>query len=226
MTHFYNNIIVCKDEFFKNPDKVLSLFDRQSYITSMAFPGKRTNNLLESHDTETKNFALFFAQKLCDDVFPSIHKLMIDVRFHINCSYSEEHVNQGWIHSDDADLAGVVYMTKEEHSLDTGTSIFAKNNKEQFKVEDFISRQEFNLTGIPTEQYICDLKNNHNTFTENIRIGNIYNRLIAYDAKLYHRPNRYNLDSKELRKSIVFFIKGYQEEHSSKINLNFNWEDL
>jgi hypothetical protein len=35
----------------------------------------------------------------------------------------------------------------------------------------------------------------------------VYNRLIAYDATLYHRPNRYNLECNELRKSIVFFIK-------------------
>jgi hypothetical protein len=226
MAHSYNNVIVCKNDFFKNPEKVSSLFDKQSYIKSSAFPGERTDNLLESQDTETKNFALFFAQKLCDEIFPSIHKLMIDVRFHINCSYSDQETNYGWIHADDADLAGVIYMTKSEYSLDTGTSIFSKNTEENFNVDDFVSRQEFNLTGVPTEQYIKDLKNNHNTFAENLRVGNMYNRLIAYDAKLYHRPNRYNLDSKELRKSIVFFIKGYQEEHNSKVNLTFDWTDL
>jgi hypothetical protein len=226
MTHSYNNLIVCKNDFFKNPEKVLSLFDKQTYIKSSAFPGERTDNLLESQDPDTKNFALFFAQKLCDEIFPSIHKLMIDIRFHINCSYSNQETNYGWIHADDADLAGLVYMSQLECSLDTGTSIFSKNTEGNFGVDDFASRQEFNLTGISTEQYIDDLKNNHKTFTENVRVGNMYNRLIAYDAKLYHRPNRYNLDSKESRKSIVFFIKGYQEEHSSKINLNFNWTDL
>ncbi len=226
MTHPYSNTIICKNDFFKNPDKVLALFDSQQYIKSAAFPGMRSNNLLESSDAKTKNFALFFAQKICDEVFLGIHKLMIDVRFHINQVYTDQEVNYGWIHGDEADLAGVVYMTKEEQSLDTGTSIFSKNLQENFKVDDFTSRQEFNITGVATENYLRDLKTNHETFTENLRVGNIYNRLIAYDATLYHRPNRYNLDSKELRKSIVFFIRGYQQELVSKVNLNFVWEDV
>lgn len=226
MAHPYSNTIVCKNDFFKNPDKVLTLFERQSYIKSVAFPGLRSSNLLESADSETKNFALFFAQKISDDVFPGIHKFMIDVRFHINQVYTNQDVNYGWIHGDEADLAGVVYMTKGEQSLETGTSIFNKNTNKSFDVDDFKSRQEFNVTGVATDQYLQDLKNNHNTFTENLRIGNMYNRLIAYDATLFHRPNRYNLDSTELRKSIVFFIRGYKKENISKVNLDYIWEDV
>ena len=226
MTHPYTDIVFCKNNFFKNPDKVLLLFDRQEYITSTAFPGRRTNSLLESTDEETRNFALFFAQKVCDEVFVGVHKLMIDIRFHINVPYNNTEVNYGWIHADDADLAGVVYMTKLEHSLDTGTSIFSKNTTNNFGVDDFTSRQDFNATGTVTKEYLEDLRSNHKTFTENIRVGNLYNRLIAYDANLYHRPNRYNLDSNHLRKSIVFFMKGYQKENISKVNLKFNWEDV
>jgi hypothetical protein len=224
--HPYKNTIVCKNDFFKNPDKVLSLFDSQSYNKSVAFPGVRTNNLLESTDPSTKNFALFFAQKICDEVFPGIHKLSIDVGFHINQVYTDQTVNHGWIHSDDSEgLAGVVYMSKDEKSLDTGTSIFTKKIMENFKVGDFESRQKFNVSGVPTDQYIEDLETNHNAFVENLRVGNIYNRLIAYDAILYHRPNRYNLDCKELRKSIVFFIRDIKHTATSSVKLNSNWED-
>jgi hypothetical protein len=223
--HPYKNTIVCKNDFFKNPNRVLPLFDSQSYNKSVAFPGVRTNNLLESTDPIIKNFALFFAQKICNEVFPGIYKLSIDVRFHINQAYADPAVNHGWIHSDDSELAGVVYMSKDEQSLDTGTSIFTKKTKENFKVGDFESRQEFNVSGMPTDQYIEDLKINHNAFVENLRVGNIYNRLIAYDAILYHRPNRYNLDCKELRKSIVFFIRDIKHTATSSVKLNSNWED-
>jgi len=223
--HPYKNTIVCKNDFFKNHDNVLPLFDSQLYSKSVAFPGVRTNNLLESTDPDTKNFALFFAQKICDEVFPGIYKLMIDVRFHINQVYTDQTVNHGWIHNDESELAGVVYMSKDEKSLDTGTSVFSKKTIENFKVEDFESRQEFNISGIPTDQYIEDLKINHNTFAENIRVGNMYNRLIAYDATLYHRPNRYNLDCNELRKSIVFFIRDIKHTYTSSVKLNSNWED-
>jgi len=224
--HPYKNTIVCKNDFFKNPDSILSLFDSQQYNKSVAFPGVRTNNLLESTDLDTKNFALFFVQKICDEVFPGIHKLMIDVRFHINQVYPDQTANHGWIHNDESELAGVVYMSKDEKSLDTGTSIFTKKTIENFKVGDFESRQEFNVSGEPTDQYIEDLKINHNSFVENLRVGNMYNRLIAYDATLYHRPNRYNLDCNELRKSIVFFIRDIKHTYTPAVDLNFNWRDL
>jgi hypothetical protein len=116
-------------------------------------------------------------------------------------------------------------MSKEEKSLDTGTSIFTKKTIENFKVGDFDSRQEFNVSGVSTDQYVEDLRINHNAFVENLRVGNIYNRLIAYDATLYHRPNRYNLDCNELRKSIVFFIRDIKHVFTSSVKLNSNWED-
>lgn len=222
----FNNLVISKNDFFKNPDKVLALFDRQEYFLAGAYPGKRTNNLLESQDDETRNFGLFFVQKICDEIFPGIYNLMIDVRFHINTVYETEDANKGWIHCDDADLAGLVYMTPDEFSLDTGTSMFVKNTLEEFQVKDFQSRQEFNVSNTITEQYLKDLKENHNTFVETLRVGNIYNRLLAYDARLFHRPNRYNLDSTKPRKSIVFFIRDFKREYQSKVNINYKWEDV
>ena len=226
MAHAYTNMTICKNDFFTNPDKVLPLFDKQDYVQSASFPGKRTHNLLESNNNETKNFALFFVQKICDEIFPGIHKMMIDVRFHVNEEYDISKANEGWIHKDDADLAGVVYLTKDEVSFYTGTSLFIKNTTEEFEVEDFKSRQDFNLSGVPSPEYLKDLETNHNTFTETIRVGNLYNRLIAYDAKLFHRPNRYNLSCNNARQSIVFFVKGFERKFVPVVDLKFNWDDL
>jgi hypothetical protein len=226
MNNIFDNYMICKNDFFKNPDKVLALFSKQQFFNSPSYPGIRTHNLLESVDEETRNFGLFFAQKIADEIYPGIYGFMIDVRFHINQVYNETKVNEGWIHCDDADLAGVVYMTKEELSLKTGTSMFIKSTEGDFPVKDFNSRQEFNVTGVPTETYITDLESNHKHFTETLRVGNLYNRLISYDAKIYHRPNRYNLESVVPRKSIVFFIKGFKREYTPKVNLNFKWEDV
>lgn len=226
MTDMFKNSVISKDDFFKNPNKVLTLFDQQQFYQSPAYPGLRTNNLLESADNETKNFALFFAQKLANEIFPGIYGFMIDVRFHINQNYNNDKLNQGWIHCDDASLAGIVYLSKEEFSLETGTSMFVKKTLKEFETKDFKSRQEFNLTGTATDQYLHDLENNHNLFLETIRVGNVYNRIVAYDARIFHRPNRYNLDCNDSRKSIVFFIRDFKREYTSKVNLNFNWKDV
>ncbi len=225
MTHDFKDMVICKDNFFVNPDKVLSLFDEESFFKSAAYPGMRTNNLLESTNESSRNFGLFFAKKICDEIFPGIHGLMIDARFHINQVYNNSTANEGWIHSDEADLAGLVYLSKNECSLHTGTSLFVKDTLGDFAVKDFTSRQEFNLTDVPSDEYINDLKENHKNFTETVRVGNLYNRLVAYDAKIFHRPNRYNLESTDTRKSIVFCIRGFKRNFESKVNLNHNWVD-
>ncbi len=226
MQYDFKDMIICRDNFFVNPDKVLSLFDRESFFKSAAYPGKRTNNLLESNNESSRNFGLFFTKKLCDEIFPGVHGLMIDVRFHINQTYLEETANEGWIHADEADLAGLVYLSKNECSLNTGTSLFVKDTEGDFAVKDFTSRQEFNLTDVPSEQYLKDLKENHKNFTETVRMGNLYNRLVAYDANIFHRPNKYVLDSKDTRKSIVFFIREFKRNYESKVNIQHTWEDL
>jgi hypothetical protein len=45
-----------------NPEKVLALAKNQTYEKSDRFPGKRTINLLESTDVESREFAVFFAK--------------------------------------------------------------------------------------------------------------------------------------------------------------------
>jgi hypothetical protein len=226
MTHDFKDMLFCKDNFFVNPDKVLALFDQESFFKSASYPGMRTGNLLESDNVSAKNFGLFFAKKLCDEIFPGVHGLMIDVRFHLNRVYSNDIANQGWIHSDEADLAGLVYLSKNERSLDTGTSLFVKDTQGDFAVKDFTSRREFNLTDMPSAEYIDDLQENHKNFIETVRVGNVYNRLVAYDAEIFHRPNKYNLDSSDARKSIVFFIRGFKRDFESKVHLEHNWEDV
>jgi Family of unknown function (DUF6445) len=222
----FDNFIAIKNNFFTNPKKVISLFDHLEFYSSGNYPGKRTENLLESQNHNVKQFALFFVEKLCKEIFIGIHGFMIDVRFHINSTYDNHIANQGWIHADDTDLAGVVYLTSDEIDFEGGTSIFLKNNKEDFPVTDYVSRQEFNFTEKTTDNYLKDLENNHKNFTESVRVGNLYNRLIAYDSKLFHRPNRYNLLSGQARQSLVFFIKNYNVEVSERIKLNSKWEDL
>lgn len=222
----FKNMVFSKDNFFINPDKILVLFEQEQFFQSAAYPGTRTGNLLESTNDSSKNFAFFCSKKICDEIFPGIHGLMIDIRLHINLVYDDQEINQGWIHADDADLAGLIYLSKNENCLDTGTSIFNKKLKENFASRDIRSRQEFNVTNVVTEAYKQDLQENHSMFDETIRIGNVYNRLVAYDANLFHRPNRYNLDSAESRKSIVFFIRGFKRTYESKINVTSSWEDV
>jgi hypothetical protein len=216
--------IVCKNNFFNNPDKILALSKRQIYEKAERYPGKRTINLLEATDPETKEFAVFFAKKLAREVFPGISQFVIHISFHINELYSDDEANIGWIHNDDVTLAGLVYLNPNETNFNSGTSIFIKKGSENFSIPDLPSRKVFNTTGVVTEDYKHDLKNNHSHFEETIRIGNVYNRLIAYDSNLWHRPNTFKVDVNEPRTTLLFFIDQYEFEQPGIDNFS-KWVD-
>jgi hypothetical protein len=210
IAHPLAGTVVCKNKFFNNPDKVLELSKRQTYEKSERYPGKRTINLLESTDIETNNFAIFVAKKIAREVFPGISQFVIHISFHINESFDDNDANIGWIHNDDVTLAGLVYLNPYEINFDSGTSIFLKKGEENFSVPDFQSRKLFNSTSIVTDEYKQDLKSNHTHFEETIRIGNAYNRLIAYDSNLWHRPNTFKVNVVEPRTTLLFFIDRYE----------------
>jgi hypothetical protein len=216
--------VICKNNFFNNPDKVLALSKKQKYEKSKRFPGKRTINLLQSFDPETREFAVFFAKKIAREVFPGISEFVIHISFHINELYSDDEANIGWIHNDDVTLAGLVYLNPLETNFNSGTSLFLKKGEENFAIPDFESRKEFNATSVVTDEYKNDLKNNHSHFEETIRIGNVYNRLIAYDSNLWHRPNTFKVDVDEPRTTLLFFIDQYQFNHP-EIDNSSKWVD-
>lgn len=224
MKHRFTDYLIVKDDFFNNPNSVYELSLKQEYSKSEIYPGLRTENLLDSTDSDTRNFALFCAQRIKFDVFAGLTSFMLDIRFHINEPFDDTAANTGWIHADPSDLAGLVYLTPNEESFDHGTSIFIKKSEEDFSQLDFTSRLNFNLKNDVTPEYINELKDNWSNFTETIRVGNKYNRMVAYDAKSYHRPNRYNTASGEPRRSLLFFIQGFGYTESFNPNI-LKWKD-
>ena len=80
----------------------------------------------------------FFAKEIANTVFYGMSKFELDVRFHKNDVYDHPDANNGWIHNDEIDFAGLVYLNIEEPSMDTGTSIFDKVSEGVFEVQDFL----------------------------------------------------------------------------------------
>lgn len=218
--------MICKDNFFLNPDKVVELSKQQHYEQSPMYPGRRTGNLLESSDSETKNFALFFAKKLSQEIFPGISKFLIDIRFHINNDFKNDVLNSGWIHTDETNLAGIVYLNKFVNNFENGTSIFKQESYKIFEKQDYPSRQTFNLHGSGIDEYINDLQQNHSSFSETVKFGNRYNRIVAYDAGLFHRPNNYSSGVAEERTALLFFIDTYEYNTLVDSHISSVWSDL
>jgi len=224
--HAFSNFFCCQDNFLVNPDKVVDLAGTLEFIPSEVHPGKRTENLFQINDT-CREFATYFAKRIADDVFPGMYNMLIDIRFHMNDVYDDDICNKGWIHNDPASVAGVLYLNKDTRDIDTGTSMFDKVSLGGFKNPDVKSRNDFNLNKIVSEQYKKDLEDNHSHFYETLRSGNKYNRLIAYDSSIWHRPNNYKMSNGENRLSIIFFIEKYEfQKHNSMLKVQPTWRDV
>lgn len=211
MNHPFENYLVCRDNYLKDVDRVNELFNRQKFYRMSLYPGYRTDLLHNSEDSETREFAIEFMERLCVDVFPGISDYNVQMHFHYYESTEEESLNYGVVHSDGGYMAGLVYLSKDEEDFNSGTSIYLlKSNKELYESEEEKqSKIKFNSTGIADETYKKFIERNSSCFDETMKIGNKYNRLVAYDANLFHSPNCYTTKSKQIRKSLVFFIKDY-----------------
>lgn len=204
--NYFKNYAICRNNFFNNPAKVVELSKKQNYERKFYCPGLRTKNILSSPDQETRNFAEYLADRITTEIFPGIYDFSLDINFHINEPSDNPQADIGWIHYDWADLAGIVYLSETTDNFESGTSIFNCKPNVTLPTVDVDSRKNFNLTGNSTDLYVKDLEENWNYFSESIRFGNEYNRLVAYDAKMFHRPNRLSINGTS-RLSVLFFIK-------------------
>jgi len=221
----YRNSTQVIDGFFKNPYKVMDLGNSLDFVRDETWPGTRTENLLTSSDPQVLEFAKFFAKMIADNVFYGLKKFKIDIRFHKNDIYDISEANEGWIHNDEIDFAGLVYLNPEIPNMNTGTSIFEKISEGVFEVKDYNSRKVLNSTQQVTQEYLEDLKANRENFLETINVGNKFNRLVAYDAEQWHRPNNYVVEIPP-RYSLLFFINEAEfEEQNSLLSMTSNWSD-
>lgn len=217
--------ITVVDNFFSSPEKVVTLSKKLSYSSSPVFPGKRTINLLDSGDPELIEFAKFFSKKLADEVMYGIKNFYIDISFHKNDVYNDKLLNQGWIHSDPVEIAGLVYLSSPL-DFNAGTSMYSKKDNVTFESFDVDSRNNFNISGQATTSYTEDLAKNHSYFEKTTQVGHVFNRLVAYDSSIWHAPNFYELNDNSERLSLLFFINQYEyEKPKSLLTMSSTWRD-
>jgi hypothetical protein len=214
MIHPYNNYLICRDNYFEDPNAVVELSKSLNYSKSTYFPGRRTGNLLGFNEPIIKNFADWFANRISYDVFPGISMYELYLCFHINEPFTDPQYNKGWIHTDYGNLAGLVYLTEGEEHIDTGTSMFVGEgdpSDSKGLPTDSDALKDFYLYNKVTPEFAAGFENNKQVFEarETIRIGNKFNRLIAYDSKMWHRPNSFSTETNSPRVTLLFFISQF-----------------
>lgn len=199
------------DNFYENPDFVRDYALSLEYFKSKTgnFPGERSKHI----SIINKNLFRLFCNKLFSIFFdPDIDKLSwnVDTNFQKISSFSNNKndiKNSGWIHQDDEYLIGGLVYLNPNPNPNWGTSIYSLNNGMELDCEYknkllHLSDQDFD-----EYEYTLEKTNHNNKFTETIRIENLYNRLILYDAKLFHGVPNYYSENGEPRLTQVFFVK-------------------
>lgn len=210
--HPYSDFLFCKNNFFANPDTVLTLANSLEYdVTSKSFPGIRTENIAISNNPMCSKFADTFIESIVTQIYKDIVSMTIDIRFHKYPLYSQtvtDPFNQGWVHTDHELLAGVCYLNKGTIDLSSGTSFF------EAKLHNIpdppIIREEFNKNlSIDKNVYDNAVQSYNSLFKKTLTVGNMYNRLVTYDSKIFHKPENFYTGSVESRTTLLFVISEY-----------------
>jgi|TARA_R100000084_G_C4649107_1_gene148582 hypothetical protein len=196
--------------FFDDPDEIVKLANTLDYFPSPTgnYPGVRSRSLhvidpnlfhkftnavlanFYNKGTEIKFEAWVNFQKI-----PALHKDKNNVK------------NKGWIHFDDAVLAGLVYLNKKA-DLDSGTSLYLPKGKlkhDWSKATDL--KVNLYLNGVyDKKEYEKEMKYTDNKFKKFMEFNNVYNTLICYDGQNYHKINNMNIGTDKDRLTLVFFI--------------------
>lgn len=202
--------VLIHNDFLVFPKMVREWVLKQKFYTAKEFtekhgkhtdwPGKRTEHVYDL-DTEYANIVLGKIAEIAEKNFGLKN---VSIRSYFQLTTKDD--GDSWIHQDnDTDVATILYLNPEPPS-NSGTTLYRCNNVDKWT--SFMSNQE----GYKTLKTINRLENKQlyeELFTPVDSIGNVFNRLVAYDGTEYHKSNDYFGESiEDGRLTQVCFIKG------------------
>jgi hypothetical protein len=192
---------LCVDGFYDDPFVV---YEYAKQVRSLAqqspvIPVARTKNLQfinpQFHHTFCRRMlSLYFSEE------PTTNFKITTFFQYMNNVEGEGTENCGGIHQDDSHcvLAGVVYLCPESN-VKSGTSIFSNPTN---RTEGFSHA----LRQSNPEEYRKQKAEFEADYIESLNVGNVFNRLIAFDAQQWHRANNFHIPGLEDRIAQVFFV--------------------
>lgn len=193
------------ESFYEDPDAIRAFALKQKFTyrhelenIDYVYPGCRTEELFDLDK------ALY--EKVCRKLVSIFHNTEKDhMRWAISTRFQvvEGKFERGVIHQDTNTIfAGVIYLSPDA-PLNTGTSLFKPNALfDEEKYQTALKKTEINFK---TNQPVSTTY--HNMFDEVVKVNNVYNTMILFNAQTYHAANEFFGDSLETgRLAQVFFI--------------------
>lgn len=207
------------DDFLPDPDKWREYALSCDYYSDPdgKWPGERSRDL-RLIDTVLYNklcvrfFSLFFD--------PKAHNLHFEVQ--ANFQKIKRTQDVGWIHTDNPSMAsGIVYLNKNPN-IENGTSLYKPKDIRTTNIH-LDKKVDSYLGKISHQESLKYCLENNDQYIETSRIGNQYNRLVAFDSSCYHGANLSDIPESEERLTLVFFVMKLGLERSPMLRMRMEY---
>jgi hypothetical protein len=212
MKHFPLTIL---DGFYDNPNEILTLANSFEYFKDPegSFPGSRTLPLIALD----KNLDAYCSARFLSMFFDldlaacSIQVLTQFQKVEPFSSDENSVLNDGWIHIDDAVVAAAVVYLTPDADPNCGTSFYTPKPDNNLLELDLKTdtRRSLYKDGIASEDYCKTLTEYNSNFIETVTVKNYYNRIVAYDANVYHKASTH-FNNNKTRITQTFFLYNLQ----------------
>lgn len=202
------------DNFFEDPYKVIELANSLEYTDASKdeyrWPGERSTFI---HKIDY-NFFNYVITKVLNTYFPFAKVSCKEAKllFQKISSFYED----GWVHKDPNVITFIVYLNNTK-VIDNGTSLYVPKNP-YLKNKDLTIHDDKKIKSFKNFNKIKEYKpyrlENNNQFEETIRVNNIFNRCVMFNASTYHKANNFNvIDNYEDRLTLIGFIQDFTFEY-------------
>mgnify|MGYP003645138758 CR=1 FL=1 len=191
------------DDFYENPMAVREWVLQQEFPIVGNYPGKRTQSFASE---EIRQHLEKFVRPLTGDITSWSDK---ENYFNANGCFQYTLENDvSWMHTDDnvTDWAGVLYLTPDA-PLDSGTGLYRFNDGTRFAAESDETHMGL----------IHQNAGNMDAWEIVDQIGNVFNRLILFNAQHWHRSMEYFGDSKENGRLFQLFFFSTEQRLTNNI---------
>ena len=169
-----NTIII--DEFLDNPDAVRNSALELDFYEKGQFPGSRSDRADEEYES--------YIQKKIEKILNSKIKSWRQDSFRFQLCLENDDT---WVHSDGIEWAGVLFLTPDA-PLSSGTAFYEFYDGTQCARDMEILKNKEEI-----DKYSQDLTK----WKKVDQVGNVFNRLILFNANRFHMSMDYFGDSKE-----------------------------
>lgn len=180
--------LIIIDNFYTNPMETRNYILTQEFFVKGNFPGQRTISYANEQLKEIiQNYVQPFGGKIIDFPIPKSDNSDAETIYNGSFQYTTSR-DRSWMHTDKwNNWAGIVFLTPDA-PVSAGTGFYKFKDGTTCETDSIIKNNQSEIN-----RYTQDL-----TKWELIdRVGNVFNRLILFNAHRFHMSMDYFGDSKE-----------------------------